>query len=120
MSNILGRCGKVGVVGSGRILNGDENTVILGATLVKVVKLEVERFLGEAVTICEVVHHIENKEGVRAGRIEVRWVRGVEVVVVFVVKFQNGGGLCSGLLALESNDIVAAAVRRVSSSQPYR
>ena len=44
----VGRGGKVGVVGSRRVLDGDEDMVVLSATLAVVVALEVVCSLGEA------------------------------------------------------------------------
>lgn len=131
---LLGRSGKVGcaearsassdqtststhhrpqltVVQPRRILDRDRDAVVPSAALAKVVVLEVERRLREAVDVRNVVHAVDDVERVRACGVDVDLDPRVLVRVLHKDEVQAARRLRGrvSLGALESNRIIAAA-----------
>ena len=52
-------------------LNGDDDTIVSSPAVVEVGVLEVERSLGEAVLVSDVVHLVDDVEGVDSGCVEI-------------------------------------------------
>ena len=67
----ISRGAEVGVVRSSRILHADSDAVVTLSTLALVVVLEVERRLGEAVEVRDVVNAVHHIEGIDDGSVHV-------------------------------------------------
>ena len=77
---------EVRVVGPRAVLDGDRDAVVALAALAEVVVLEVERGLGEAVLVLDVVHRVHDVERVDACGVDVGRVEGGDGQVRVVVE----------------------------------
>ena len=105
----VGICGKVSVVAPGGVLDRDQDTVIAAAAFVEVVVLEVERGLGEAVAVQDVVDRVADVERIDASSVHVGSGRGRRSQAGGVVEDETRAGLrgqrrCG---ALVGDDVVA-------------
>lgn len=109
--NVLRRGTKLSVVGSRVVLNGHQHSVASLSSLPKVVVLEVERCLGEPISVRDIVDSVHDKEGVSAGSIDVAAHSRVQFSIVGEVEDETRAGLGrhAGLGAFECDDVVAAA-----------
>ena len=87
---------EVGVVGARGVLDGDGDAVGALAALAEVVGLEVERGLGEAVLVRDIVDRVDCVEGVHAGGVDVGGRRGGGAGADGVVEDKAGAGLARG------------------------
>ena len=103
---------EVGVVGAGRVLDGDSDAVIALAALAEVVGLEVERGLGEAVLVRDVVQRVDDVEGVHACRVDVHRRRRLLARDHRVVEDEARAGLASrrARARLVGDNVVALGV----------
>lgn len=106
----IGRSAEVSVVNAIAILNRDGDAVVRLATLAKVVVLEVEGRLGEAVLVRDVVNCVDKIERIGAGGVQVSLTRRRSVGALLEDKLKTGTRLrgSAGLAALERDGIVAA------------
>ena len=88
------------------VLCPDHDTVISSTTLVKVVGLEVEGGLGEAVTVGEVMYSIGDIETIHNGRLGVYSGFGILVGIVFIFEDSSFFALACGPPIGECNGIV--------------
>ena len=109
---LVGGRREVRVVEPMHVLDRHAHAVAVGAALAKVVILEVERGLGEAVDVRDVVHGVHNVEAVRDRRREVVRRGRVSVGVLGEYKVLAGGRLLGGaqLIVLERDGVVATCV----------
>lgn len=105
--------GRLTVVLPGRVLDGDLDAVVARAAPPKVVVLEVEPGLIEAVQVREVVHGVDDVERVHARSIDVRLgCVGVHGRVLDVDEVEGRGGLrCRELRCADVGDDVVAATK---------
>lgn len=107
----IGRSREVCVIRSGGVLDRRSDAVALFTAVVEVVLLEVERGLGEAVSVSDVVHGVDEVEVVHARSVNVRGRRGRLGCVLGIVEDEPRGRLRgdAGGGALVGDRIVAAA-----------
>jgi hypothetical protein len=108
--HVLGRCGKLSVVDSRRILDRGKDAVATLTSRRDVDLLEVERRLGKSISVCHVVHRVENVEGVGSRRIWVHSVARGDIRILSVVENKSGSGLDRGVsyCLVEIHDRVVA------------
>jgi len=88
------------------VLCPDHDTVISRTTFVKVVRLEVEGGLGEAVTVGEVMYSISDIETIHNGRIAVGSGFGILVGIVFIFEDPSFFALACSPPISECNGII--------------
>ena len=94
--DILSRGSEVGIVGSGRVLDGDSDGVRALSTLGAVIDLEVVRRLRESISVRKIVHGIDEVERVDAGGVQIGGDGGCLSVIVGVVEHEAGCTLGGG------------------------
>ena len=106
------------VVGALVVLDGDQDTVVACPALAKVVVLEVERSLVEAVDVGDVMHRVDDVECIRARGVDVLLRRRVRVRVLSEDKVLPSGRLLCGVggVTLVRNSVVPAGVGGRSST----
>lgn len=110
IQHLLSRGSEVGVVGSGRILDGHQHSVAGSSSFTPVVLLEVEGGLGEPISVRDVVNGVHDVESVSPCSVDVGcggWGTGGGV---WIVENETSAGLCSHRAGgrLVRNDVVAA------------
>ena len=112
--DVLGGSREVGVVDTCRVLHAHRDAIVASSTLSKVIRLEIERGLCEAISVRIVVDRVHVVECVRNCRVGVRHGgRGLgNIIVVDEVKNRRGLGRKSGAFSRE--DVVAATVAGMS------
>jgi len=106
--DVLGGSREVGVVGTCRVLHAYRDAIVASSTLSKVIRLEVEGGLREAISVRKVVHRIHDAECIRNCRANVcHDGRSLgSILGVDEVKRSRGLGRRSGAFSRE--DVVAA------------
>jgi Asp-tRNA(Asn)/Glu-tRNA(Gln) amidotransferase C subunit len=118
------RSGEVSVVCPGATLHRNRNAVIGSAALAVVVRLEVERRLGEAVSVCDIVDAVDDVERVGARSVEIDLRRRRSTGVLREDEVQGCGGLRSdaALCAFERDGVVSCGgtnkgIRKINRRQ---
>lgn len=86
-----------------------QNAVTPTAALAKVAVLEIERGLGEAVSVCEIMDGVNDIECVSDGSLYVGRYCRVQIVVVFCIEIEAGRCLVSNFCVAEGSYVVATA-----------
>lgn len=114
--DILRRSGKVGVVSSSRILNGNEDTVVSYSTLAVVGDLEVVRCLCETIAVGDIMEGVDQVESVDTRSVDTSARSSAEVVCI--VEDESFSGLRSeiGVGSAVSDDVIPSGGGVIGSS----
>lgn len=110
-SYVLGGSREVGIVDTGRVLHAHRDPIVAESTLSKVVRLEVERGLGEAVSVRNVVDRVHDEECVRDCRVDVRRGGRSHGRILGVDEVESSGGLGRSDAGFSSDDVVSTKLQ---------